>query len=74
MAGGPPDDIRAHIEAIASRSERDLAELSERLSARGAHDRTEPGALAWLRRWRPRGPVPAAPACECADGRCLVCN
>jgi hypothetical protein len=78
MAGRQPDDLRAHIESISARSERDLERLADVLSGHswpgGAHDRSEPGALSWLRRWRPRGPVPPAPACECPSGRCLVCN
>jgi hypothetical protein len=37
-------------------------------------DRSEPGAIAWVREW---GPVRAALGpleCSCAAGRCAVCN
>jgi hypothetical protein len=78
MAGGSSDDIRAHIESIAARSDADLALLANRLSGGswpgGASDRTEPGAIAWLQRWRPSGPAPATPLCGCAGGHCQVCN
>jgi hypothetical protein len=42
----------------------------------GAHDRTQPTAREWVRRWRPRHPVTGAdiPACACAGGRCAICN
>jgi hypothetical protein len=65
--------VRRHIEAIAARTDDELEQLAERL--RGASsDRSEPGALDWLRRWRPAGPAPLVPLCECASGRCLLCN
>jgi hypothetical protein len=75
VAGGSPDDIRAHIEAISIRTQRDLSiTLSDRSWPGGSGDRTEPGAVSWLRRWRPTGPAPLAPLCGCAKGRCLLCN
>jgi hypothetical protein len=78
MAAEQPDDVRAHIELIAARTRSESEQLAEALSGRawpgGADDRTEPGALDWLRLWRPRGPVPAPPLCGCAEGHCLLCN
>jgi hypothetical protein len=79
MAGASKDDdVRAHIESIASRSQLEVRRLTERLSGRswpgGASDRSEPGALGWLTRWNASGPVPLTPLCGCASGRCLLCN
>jgi hypothetical protein len=78
MAGDASDDVRAHIESIASRTHGELEALTDRLSGRawpgGGSDRTEPGALDWLRRWRASGPAPLLPLCGCAKGRCLLCN
>jgi hypothetical protein len=70
--------IAPHVEAIRARTERDRRDLAASLLGRswpgGASDRTERGALGWLRRWRPGAPAPLTPLCECAHGRCLVCN
>jgi hypothetical protein len=78
MAGESPDEIQAHIAAILSHSQRDRQHLADRLSSRawpgGGSDRSEPGALGWLRRWRPSGPAPLLPLCGCASGRCDLCN
>jgi hypothetical protein len=77
MAGGN-DEIRAHIESIAARTPGDLRQLTATLSGRswpgGPADRSEPGALSWLTRWRASGPVPLVPACDCSSGRCRLCN
>lgn len=77
MAGGTPDDVRAHIESITTRTHRETQRLADALRRRewpGEGDRSEPGALAWLTRWHASGPIPLTPACGCADGNCLVCN
>ena len=78
MAGGREEDVRAHIESIAARSPRELTRLTARLRGRawpgGTGDRTEPAALRWLRLWEASGPAPVPPVCECASGRCLLCN
>jgi hypothetical protein len=71
------DDVLAHIESIASRSYFDTEQLADSLNARswpGGGDRSEPSALAWVRRWRPNGPTPAPQLCGCSSGRCLLCN
>jgi hypothetical protein len=79
MAGASPDDeILAHIESISSRTHSDGQQLADVLHSRqwpgGGGDRTEPGAVDWLRRWRPSGPSPELLLCACASGRCLLCN
>jgi hypothetical protein len=77
-----PDDARrllitAHIRSILARAEPD----SQRLAAAMAHrcwpaggDRSEPGALEWVRQWGPHGLAFLPPACSCAVGRCRICN
>lgn len=70
--------LRSHIESIA----REPAELRGALAVQvlgrawpaGHHDRSEPVAVDWLRRWHPRGPAPLPPACTCAAGGCALCN
>ena len=75
-----PDDfsIADHVEAIHSRSyfegERMADHLVDRSWPGGPSDRSGGAALAWLSRWRPRGPAPLTPVCSCAAGRCVVCN
>jgi hypothetical protein len=70
------DDIRQQIES--ARSARDGRNAIEWLARAcwpgGADDRSEPGALNWLRRWRPVVLGAAPSACSCATGRCTVCN
>ncbi len=70
--------IESHIESIATRAELDverlIAAMVDRSWPGGGRDRRVPAALAWLRRWGPRGLAPLPPACSCAAGRCSVCN
>jgi hypothetical protein len=40
----------------------------------GGEDRSEPGALDWIRRWHPERIGVTLPGCSCALGHCLVCN
>jgi hypothetical protein len=61
----------AIIASIASGADRDVRRVARLLAN---SDRSHPGALAWLRLWRPRGPAPILTACSCATGRCPVCN
>jgi len=71
------DPIHEHIAAVAARDEATTASLIARIRAQcwpGGADRSEPAALAWVRRWGPRAPGTALPACGCAGGRCGVCN
>ena|GEM_PF-1571832 len=75
-----PGDPRiiAHIESVSSRAEPDTQRLVSTMLRScwpgGMGDRTEAGALDWVRRWGPRRAGPVPPACQCAAGRCGVCN
>jgi hypothetical protein len=70
--------IRQHIEAASGRPARDTQRLTVQIAGfcwpGGSEDRSEPGALAWLRRWRPATGGAALPVCSCAAGKCGVCN
>jgi hypothetical protein len=73
-----PAFVAAHIAAISARSPRDADALILHLGRRswpgGSADRSEPGALEWVRRWGP-GRLTASPLdCSCEQGRCAVCN
>jgi hypothetical protein len=74
----PESWIAGHIRAIATRSDAESHRLSALLLRKpwpgGASDRSEQGALGWLRRWRPGRPSVEAIECACASGRCRVCN
>jgi hypothetical protein len=78
VAEASPDPIAAHITAIAGRTHAQGELLSGMLTKHswpgGRSDHSKPAAHAWLRRWRPKGPLPALIACSCAGGRCEVCN
>ena len=72
------DRIRRHIAEIAQRDERQTLDLIGRIQRAcwvgdGA-DRARPGALSWLRRWRPDRAAATLPLCSCAQGPCAVCN
>jgi hypothetical protein len=72
------DFIRQHIELAAGRDELRTRELCARLARGcwpgGADDRVEPGALEWVRRWRPATGAAVLPVCACSRGRCPLCN
>jgi hypothetical protein len=74
----PNEPIRKHIEALASRSAAETSDLTSGIVRScwpgGGEDRTQPAALAWVRRWRPEQLGAALPTCACAAGRCAVCN
>ena len=78
--GTHPDDpgIVAHIESVSSRAEPDTQQLVSTMLRScwpgGMGDRTEAVALDWVRRWGPRRAGPILPVCQCAAGRCGVCN
>ena len=40
----------------------------------GAGDRSEPGAIEWLRRWGTTSVAMPTRSCACAQGCCAVCN
>lgn len=70
--------IVAHVEAIATRTSFDTDRLARVIFRRswpsGSADRSEPTAAEWVRRWGPRRAGPLLPGCECAAGRCTLCN
>ena len=79
MADHPGDtQIAAHIESISTRSESDtellVAAMLRHCWPGDSADRTEPVALAWVRRWGPRRVGLIPPSCSCAEGRCRLCN
>lgn len=79
MADRPSDPlIAAHIESISSRTDPEtrhlIAAILRPCWPGDSGDRSEPGALEWVRRWGPRRAGPVASACSCAVGRCRVCN
>ena len=40
----------------------------------GGSDRTEPGAIEWVKRWGPSRITAQPFECSCVQGRCAVCN
>lgn len=72
------DRIREHIATIIVRDAAETQTLIRRIQRAcwpgGPGDRTEPSARSWLQRWRPARAAGPLPACECAGGRCIVCN
>jgi hypothetical protein len=70
--------ILAHIQALAAGRHAGAMQLAQRIGRHcwpgGSSDRSEPGALDWVRRWGPRGVAPSQPGCSCKLGRCAVCN
>ena len=79
MGDQPRDDrIEAHIAALSLRTPGEAKRLADRLAGHswpgGGVDRCEPGALEWVRRWRPLGFVTDRVVCACSSGRCPVCN
>jgi hypothetical protein len=72
------DDLRDHISALAGRSASETSHLVARMQRScwpgGSTDRTEPAAIAWVRRWRPARFGAHVPVCSCAQGRCVMCN
>jgi len=75
----PDQPIHDRINALDTRTEAETSRLltGMRLASwpGGDADRTEPGALGWVRRWRPERTGGATlPLCACAQGACAVCN
>jgi len=74
----PHNPIHDHIRAAASRRHDETTRLVTHMLAHcwpgGAHDRTEPVAKSWLRRWRPASHAAPTPVCGCTTGRCTLCN
>jgi hypothetical protein len=75
----PDESIHERITALDARTESETLRLLSgvRLASwpGGGEDRSEPGALDWIRRWRPERVGGATlPVCSCAQGACAVCN
>jgi len=68
------DPINAHITACSPRSEAELTARMLEACWPGGADRSQPGALSWLSRWRPGRSEATLPACTCPAGHCPVCN
>lgn len=69
--------IHQHITACAARTDVELGDLLAQVLDEcwpGGADRNEPGAVGWVRHWRPGRSEATLPACTCATGRCLICN
>jgi hypothetical protein len=65
------------VASIEGRSELETERLVAMLSGRcwpGGGDRSEPGALEWVKRWGPSRITAPLTACSCVEGRCAVCN
>ncbi len=79
MAANPGDQaIAAHVKSVSTRAKTDTDRLISAMLRScwpgGTGDRTESGALDWVRRWGPRGVGALPPVCDCHAGRCRVCN
>jgi hypothetical protein len=79
MDGPSPDpSVPAIVEAISSRTEQETHRLATMLRSwcwpGGGSDRTEPGAIEWVRRWGPNRQGGQSLDCSCAAGRCFLCN
>jgi len=73
----PDDPIQDRITALDARTDAETQGLIARVLRGcwpGGADRAQPGALGWVRLWRPERIGAAVPACTCAHGRCPVCN
>jgi hypothetical protein len=75
------DRIRQHIVTVARRDPSDYAVLADALHSvtwpDGGRDRSHADAQGWFDRFMSlRGPAPelVTRSCNCASGRCLVCN
>jgi hypothetical protein len=66
------------VESISARTHGEAERLRGSLVVQswpgGIGDRSERAALGWVKRWRPRGPRLEPLVCDCAGGRCPVCN
>jgi hypothetical protein len=78
--GAHRDDprIAAHVASVSTRDASATARLSWLIGNHcwpgGTSDHVKTAALEWVRRWGPRADGALPPICECARGRCLVCN
>ncbi len=73
----PDDPIQDRISALDARTADETSTLIARVRRGcwpGGEDRSEPGALAWVRLWRPERARGALLACSCVSGHCAICN
>jgi hypothetical protein len=71
------EPIHEHIAALDTRTPAETNRLMSSILGScwpGGADRTEPGALDWVRRWRPDRIGAELLACSCARGHCALCN
>ncbi len=68
------EPIHDRIAALNARTPAETTRLTSRMVGACTLDRTEPGALGWVRRWRLERIGATLPECSCARGRCGVCN
>jgi hypothetical protein len=70
--------VVSHIQSLTTRGWVETMQLTRRIGSGcwpgGSSDRTEPGALEWVRGWGPNGVAPPQAGCSCAQGRCALCN
>ena len=73
-----PDELRRHLRSLSPAALGEVralrAQIVEGCWPGGSHDRFEPSAREWLRRWHPERAGIGLPRCACATGRCGVCN
>jgi len=66
--------IVASIEGRSAPETERLIEMLERWCWPGGADRSERGALEWVKRWGPSRITAQPFECSCVHGRCAVCN
>jgi hypothetical protein len=66
--------IVASIEGRSARETELLVSMLERRCWPGGSDRSERGALEWVKRWGPSRITAQPFECSCVQGRCAVCN
>jgi hypothetical protein len=70
----PDEPIRERIAALHAQTPAQIGRLTAILVGACGQDHIEPGALDWVRRWRPQRIGAVSLECTCAQGRCTVCN
>jgi hypothetical protein len=72
------DELRFHVESAGPLGQSGSLRLASLIVGAcwpgGPEDRTQPGALEWLRRWHPKRIEAEFPACSCDTGHCPLCN
>ena len=72
------EQLRDHLQAISNQYLAGDDGLMRLISGAcwppGGHDRSDPVASQWVRRWRPGTSHAVFPVCSCQIGRCSLCN